>query len=438
MALGGGTFLVQNKVLPGAYINFISVAYASATLSDRGYATIPLPMEWGPEGEVFTVELGDFLKNSQKIFGFAYTADELKPMREIFCHAKTVHFYRLNMGGVKAENEFATAKYPGNRGNDVRIVVEANEDSTDEAPLYDVGTYLKTVQVDYQEGIKTAADLADNDFVVWKKDAVLSLTATTPLSGGETGEVEDVAYQMYLDEMERYTYKAMGCLSNDPIIKRLFAAYNERMRDEVGKKCQVVLFNHLADYEGVISVKNGLEGLPDDPSLVAWATGVAAGTAVNKSATNMDYDGEYTVDTHYTQTELEKGILEGSYMFHKVDEKTVVLTDINTFVSITDEKSPDFSSNQTIRVLDQIANDIAVLFGKKYIGKVPNDDAGRLSLWRDIVKHHEQLQSIRAIENFSGDNVTVEKGDTKKAVVVTDYVSPINAMEQLYMTVWVQ
>ena len=31
MALGGGTFLVQNKVLPGAYINFISVANASAT-----------------------------------------------------------------------------------------------------------------------------------------------------------------------------------------------------------------------------------------------------------------------------------------------------------------------------------------------------------------------------------------------------------------------
>ncbi len=24
MALGGGTFLVQNKVLPGAYINFVS------------------------------------------------------------------------------------------------------------------------------------------------------------------------------------------------------------------------------------------------------------------------------------------------------------------------------------------------------------------------------------------------------------------------------
>ena len=29
--LGGGTFLVQNKVLPGSYINFVSVSRASAT-----------------------------------------------------------------------------------------------------------------------------------------------------------------------------------------------------------------------------------------------------------------------------------------------------------------------------------------------------------------------------------------------------------------------
>ena len=96
MALGGGTFLVQNKVLPGAYINFISVAQASATLSDRGIVTIPLAMNWGPEGKIFTVEQADFIKNSQKIFGYAYTADELKPMREIFLHAKTVHFLRLH------------------------------------------------------------------------------------------------------------------------------------------------------------------------------------------------------------------------------------------------------------------------------------------------------------------------------------------------------
>mgnify|MGYP000797721384 CR=1 FL=1 len=43
MALGGGTFLTQNKILPGAYINFISVANASATLSAVSYTHLTLP-----------------------------------------------------------------------------------------------------------------------------------------------------------------------------------------------------------------------------------------------------------------------------------------------------------------------------------------------------------------------------------------------------------
>ncbi len=438
MALGGGTFLTQNKILPGAYINFISVASASATLSDRGIATIPLEMNWGPEGEVITVELGDFQKNSQKIFGYAYTADELKPMREIFLHAKKVHFFRLNASGTKATCTYATAKYPGTRGNDLRIVIEANENSQPEAKLYDVSTFLGTLQVDQQKAISQMSDLKNNDYVDFNTGASLGLTASTPLTSGANGTVEDATYQTYLDKMEAYTFNAMGCLSTNPTITALFASFCKRMRDDVGKKFQVVCFRNLADYEGVVSVKNGLVGDTENPALIPWATGVVAGTAVNKSATNMDYDGEYAVDTDYTQSELEAGITEGSFMFHLVDDNVVVLEDINTFTSITDEKSSDFSSNQTIRVLDQIANDIAVLFGTKYIGKVPNDASGRISLWNDIVKHHQELQNIRAIENFNPDNVTVAQGDTKKAVVVADYVTPVNAMAQLYMTVYVQ
>lgn len=438
MALGGGTFLTQNKILPGAYINFISVASASATLSDRGIATIPLEMNWGPEGEVITVELGDFQKNSQKIFGYAYTADELKPMREIFLHAKKVHFFRLNASGTKATCTYATAKYPGTRGNDLRIVIEANENSQPEALLYDVSTFLGTLQVDQQKAISQMSDLKNNDYVDFNTGASLGLTASTPLTSGANGTVEDATYQTYLDKMEAYTFNAMGCLSIKPTITALFASFCKRMRDDVGKKFQVVCFRNLADYEGVVSVKNGLVGDTENPALIPWATGVVAGTAVNKSATNMDYDGEYAVDTDYTQSELEAGIMEGSFMFHLVDGDVVVLEDINTFTSITDEKSSDFSSNQTIRVLDQIANDIAVLFGTKYIGKVPNDASGRISLWNDIVKHHQELQNIRAIENFNPDNVTVAQGDTKKAVVVADYVTPVNAMAQLYMTVYVQ
>ena len=77
MALGGGTFVVQNKKLPGAYINFVSAASASATLSERGIATMPLDLDWGVDGEIFEVTNGDFQKNTLKnVFGYGYTHEK--------------------------------------------------------------------------------------------------------------------------------------------------------------------------------------------------------------------------------------------------------------------------------------------------------------------------------------------------------------------------
>lgn len=93
---------------------------------------------------------------------------------------------------------------------------------------------------------------------------------------------------------------------------------------------------------------------------------------------------------------------------------------------------------QTHRVLDQIANDIATLFNTRYLGKIPNDADGRMSLWNDIVAHHKALQDIRAIENFNSEDVTVEAGETKRSIVVSDAITIVNAMAQLYMTVVVQ
>ena len=124
-------------------------------------------------------------------------------------------------------------------------------------------------------------------------------------------------------------------------------------------------------------------------------------------------------------------------MLHKVGDEIRVLSDINSLVTISDTKGDIFKENQTIRVIDQIANDIAVLFNAKYLGNIPNDADGRVSLWADIVKHHEELQKIRAIENFSDKDVTIGQGDSKKGVVVADKVTVVNAMAQLYMTVTV-
>ena len=48
------------------------------------------------------------------------------------------------------------------------------------------------------------------------------------------------------------------------------------------------------------------------------------------------------------------------------------------------------------------------------------------------------MAGIRAIEAVESKKIKVEKGQTKRSVVVNLPVEPINCMSQLYMTVVVQ
>ncbi|HBF8598050.1 TPA: phage tail sheath family protein [Clostridioides difficile] len=433
MALGGGTFVTQNKVLPGAYINFISAKRATSSLSDRGIVAMPLELDWGIDEEVFQVTSDDFEKYSVKYFGYDYTHEKLKGLRDLFKNIRLGYFYKLNKG-VKASCSIATAKYSGTRGNDLKVIVTTN---IDDNTKFDVVTLLDNKKVDIQAA-KVITDLQDNDYITWKKDATLEASAGLVFTGGTNGEaVTGAEYQAFLDKIESYSFNALGCLATTTEIKSLFVEFTKRMRDKVGAKFQTVLYKKSdADYEGVVSVENKIKdiGLVES-SLIYWVTGAIAGCDINKSNTNKKYDGEFDIDVNYTQIQLEEALKSGKFIFHKVGDEVHVLEDINTFVSFTDDKNDDFSSNQSVRVLDQIANDIATLFNDKYLGKVPNDKAGRISFWNDVVKHHKELENIRAIEDFKTDDVSVELGNDKKTVIVSDAVKVINAMSKLYMTV---
>lgn len=425
MALGGGSFTTQNKILPGSYINFISKSKASANLSDRGIATMPLELDWGPDNEIFEVSNNDFERNCLKIFGYENTHEKMKGLRDLFLNAKTLLAYRLNSGN-KAENTYATAKYSGSRGNDFKIVIAKNIDDENK---FDVSLYLESNLIENQT-VSSATELEDNDFVIYKKNATLEVTVGTSLSGGTNSTVNGENYQNYFDKIEAYSFNTMGIVTTDTTIKNLATNFCKRLRDEVGSKFQVVLHKCTANYEGVINLINNT-----DANLVYWVTGAEAGCAINKSCLNKKYDGEFEVNTDFTQIQLEDAIGEGKFVLHLVDGSPRVLKDINSLVSVTNEKGSIFKDNQTIRVVDQIANDIATLFNSKYLGNVPNDQAGRISLWNDIVKHHENLQETRAIENFSDSDIEITPGEEKGTVAIKDAVTIVNTMEKLYMTV---
>ncbi len=344
--LGGGVFVTQNKILPGSYINFVSLAANSSAIGERGTVAIALPIN-KEVGKVFELTRTDFVANSKEILGVEYTSAEVAPLREIFVHATKVYVYDLGTDKTVSDAVAALDPYEFN-------VVCAYTDVAE-----DISAYITAVKS-------------------W--------------------------------------------------------------RDDMGKKCQVVVYNQdNSNHEGVINVVSTIsnEDAPDY-ALVAWVAGAEAGCKVNESCTNMVYDGEYNIITDKTQAQLEACIENGEIAFHLVYGKIRLLEDINSLVDTTEDKGEDFKSNQTIRVIDQIANDIAKMFNTKYLGKIPNNDSGRVSLWADIVRHHKELEALQAIEKFDAESLKVEKGDSKKSVVVYDYITPINAMAQLYMTVVVQ
>ena len=434
--LGGGTFVTQNKVLPGSYINFVSLDNGTNVFAERGTGALGLALNYGTD-EMQTITKADFQKNSMEIFGYEYTHEKLKPVRDFFKHSKTLIFANLS-GGVKASNTYAKAKNYGDRGNDIKIVIQIN---VDDDTKFDVITYMDTTLVDSQT-VTTAAELKDNAYVSFITSATLEATAGTNLTGGANGTVDGASAQKFLSALEAYTFNAVGIPVGDNDIESLLIEWTKRMRNEVGKKFQCVTALKHSDFEGNIYVVNKLENTDENSvenaNIVAWVVGAVAGCEINKSLTNIEYDGEYNIKADVSQSMLEEYINKGYFAFHKVNDEVRVLMDINSLTTFTEDKGKVFSDNQTIRVCDQIAMDIATIFNTYYLGKVPNDDAGRTSLWGEIVKHHETLAGLRAIENFSSENITVEQGNDKRGVVVNDCITVVNTMTHLYMTVIVQ
>lgn len=345
MALGGGTFTSQNKVLPGSYINVVSAATTVSALGKRGIVAIALPL--GKEkGTVIDITAEQFAKDAETIIGMANTADGAAPLREIFLHAQRAFIFDIGDGTGITVSGICSALEPYEFN-----VLAAYTDTTADKTAY--------------------------------------ITAVKAWVAG-------------------------------------------------GKQCQAVVYNPTTapDSEVVINVCTTVTDEDADAhTLVAWVAGAEAGCGLNESCTNMIYDGEFTVDASMTQAQLETALTSGKFVLHRVYGNIRVLEDINSLTTTTQAKGEDFKYNQTMRVVQQSANDLAKLFNINYIGKIPNDQAGRDAFWADVVAYNRELEAIRAIEKFDTSLVSVERGETKKSIVVNYSIMPVNAMSQLYMTV---
>ena len=125
----------------------------------------------------------------------------------------------------------------------------------------------------------------------------------------------------------------------------------------------------------------------------------------------------------------------GELVFHKVDNEYRVLKDINSLTTFTTLKGKKFSENTTIRVNDQIGNDVALMFNNQIMGKVQNDSEGRLYVWDKINDIMQALATQRAINSYDSADLKVFEieGDSSAIGAEIKY-TPLNMLDKLYLS----
>lgn len=447
---GGGTWTVQNKVRPGAYINFISVPKPVGTMGDRGVVAVGMPMTWGPTGELIYLTGDELISGGSlaKVGVTAFDTEESLPFRVVHSGCFKSILFRTDVGGKKAtavisENVLnVSAKYTGTTGNRISVVTIKDKPYT--------GVYTLQVLIDelLNESftISTIAELSDieSDFVefeVKNKDATIPETAGTPLSGGENGQVSKDTYANFLKLLDTENFQCVAILDDDSSVPPVLKEKIKIWREKRGKKVQAVVYDYpSADYEGIISVDQGFKTTTEtvDKTLFPiWVASQTAGAEVNQSLTAKVVEDAVEIIGFIPEDEIEDALNAGKFILsYRQDGAVCVEKDINSLHEFTVDKNYAFSKNRVVRVLDQIGNDVALIFNRNYAGKVDNNDAGRDMFKTELIALFDTMQGINAIQNFEGaDDITVLPGQAVDSVVVDLLIWPVDSMEKLYMTV---
>jgi hypothetical protein len=146
-----GTWTSQNKILPGAYINFLTNAPLSITPGDRGIVVLLQEMSVGNAGEIYRITATD-----QSEYPEGVTDDDKLLINEALKGAQTVLVY--NLGQDHASVTEALEKLRTEKFNTLCYPYDGTEY---ESRKQEIATWVKAMRED--EGMKIQAVLANYD-----------------------------------------------------------------------------------------------------------------------------------------------------------------------------------------------------------------------------------------------------------------------------------
>lgn len=486
--MAGGTWRIQNKRRPGVYINVRGDGKPVLTTSlGRLLMFQNKPLGWGKKGIIELTATSDFTA----LTGHKNTDKVLAPVYEALKDAETVLLLNDFDGGVKATAKkdgvyTINAKYEGEQGNNISV-------SFTPAPLADsantqdvtVTTIFGTKQVDQVKitlpkasaDAIAAAELTKEDQLEVHNDYVDITFGTNPadvtkelngkgeyplytaifngltqnaanvsLAGGTNGTNKVVDDMNDYLENEFYAVATTAGWDESSNIHKLLVEEIKLLRENVGIKVRAVVPNEqgaVYNYEGVSTVLNGYvlnDGTVITPNIAAARfAGMSASATPDQALTYTQLDDAAEARPKLNNDKTIEALNAGQIVFTtRAGNRVVIEQDINSLTKFTSVKPKDFSKNRIIRTLDEICTNTTQTFETSFLGKVSNNEAGRNVFKANRIGYLTGLQNQNMIRDFENSDLTLSQGDEKDAVLMELYVTPVDAMEKLYVNLIVR
>lgn len=486
--MAGGTWRMQNKVRPGVYINVKGDGKpALATSLGRLLMFQNEPLGWGKKGIIELTATSDFTS----LTGHKSTDDVLAPVHEALKDAETVLLLNDFDGGAKSTSTkegvyTINAKYEGEQGNNISVSFVPSP-LADSANTQDVTvtTIFGTKQVDQAKitlplpkaDAIAAAELTKEDQLEVHNDYVDITFGTNPadvtkelngkgeyplytaifngltqtaanvsLTGGSNGTNKVVDDMNDYLENEFYAVATTAGWDESSNIHKLLVEEIKLLRENVGIKVRGVVPNETGvayNYEGVSTVLNGYvlnDGTVITPNIAAARfAGMSASATPDQALTYTQLDDAAEAKPKLNNDKTIEALNAGQIVFTtRAGSRVVIEQDINSLTKFTSTKPKDFSKNRIIRTLDEICTNTTQTFETSFLGKVSNNEAGRNVFKANRIGYLTGLQNQNMIRDFENSDLTLSQGDEKDAVLMELYVTPVDAMEKLYVNLIVR
>ncbi|MGQ5708827.1 phage tail sheath family protein [Lactobacillus sp. PSON] len=451
-----GTWKTQNKRRPGAYIN---VKGAGQPISDSPLGRLLMVsnvnLRWGREGVIPLTNSSDFKAE----LGTTLNDPDLVALKEALKGAETVLF--INTNSKSGRNATANsekvpwgfvAKYPGERGNDISVSIEPEVVEEGQEPTKATVTTLFDNSIVDQQVISSdnLEGFVNNDYVIanFQQGSKLPTSSITlNLSNGFSNQADLITLVNNAMETENYSVVTTAGMEISSNVHKLLVESVKRLREDQGMKVRAVIpVNDTApvyNYEGVSMVANGfIEGdgtRVNTTNAAAFFAGISSAADAGTALTYYDVSDAIEAYPKLNNEKTIAALNAGKIVFTtRPGQRVVVEQDINSLVKFTVDRPKVFSKNRVIRTIDDICTNTQEVFENSFLGKVGNNTNGRDLFKANRIAYLMDLQARNIIQNFTNDDISVEKGNDSDSIVVDLAVEPVDAMEKLYMTLIVK